>query len=371
MNKDIANIADDYLYHGLPAAFDKYLMEIGRRNLLHLLDDLRAFMNDLHWMYVEIGRMHRRPRLQLLHPELFDSFKQSDLFIRNAIQSKNKAVLDRIPFFENHFFSMIAANGGYAFYRLFNQQQSFMVDFICDMSPESFYPIMLHPDYPAIKHLLLYEALESRNLNLAMFILKPTHVVLDKWIVKCLPMPDELEKMVISRINKTTDARLITSSLLYYKAVSYGMYPAALILDRSRTGRLLQNPQIVCDFLASMICNNQTEYVRDLVKYNYSCEDTEYLSDSVDVNTSIEIIKLVNFSHIRNPRVQLYKNNKAPDELTDDFNLLDLPALLDPSLNCSKKFKISLIENISYPTCHPLHKRHPYAKEIKRLMETV
>lgn len=363
---DISEIVEQYLYNDLPATFDGYLIEIGKRNLLYLLGDVLQYMTTEHWMYVEMGRIMGQKHLDLIRPDLFDTFKQTSDFINVIIRSKNRRLIDKLRFIENHHFNLIAATGGYAFYKVFCS--SSMIDFISDMMPNTFYPLMLHPDYPRIKHLLLYEALTGRNLKLAMFILKPYKVELDKWVVKCLPLPDSLENLLIKEISKTINVRSITMNFLCDSAIKYGMFPVALAINNSTTLTTLQNPQHVCSYLSCMIANNEVEYVRELVKYNYKCNNTAFLCDGIDNTTSIEIIKLVDFDRIFHVRVKLYKIGKIMIDDVDAFSIEDLPALLDPNLKCSDKFKIALAERISYPTFHPLARRNKYTKHVRRLL---
>lgn len=370
---DISEIVEQYLYNNLPSTFGGYLLQIGERNLLHLLNDVEKYMTKEHWMYVEMGRIRGQKHLPLLKPELFDYFKSNNKFMIILLSNGGKRLIDKLPFIENHYWSRIAAIGGYTFYRIFNPisgDNACMINFIRDMTPKTIYPFTLHPDYPRIKHLLLHEAITGRNLKLAMFILKPYVMVLDPWVVKCLPMPDSLENLLHKRISKTTNPRSITYEILCLSAINYGMYPVALELNRNLTLSSLKSPSNVCGYLACMMCNNETEYVRELIKYDYTCEDTVYLIDAVDELTPIEIIKLINFTTHTNPRVRLYKEDKVAVDNMDYFTSADIPALMNPSLVCSQEFKISLIEHISYPVFHPLYNRNKYAKYVKQFWLT-
>lgn len=358
---DISEIVEQYLYNDLPSTFDGYLLHIGRRNLLHLLADVEQYMTDSHWMYVAMGRISKQKHLKLLKPELFLSFCADRDFVKIVLFSGIKRLINKLSIIDPEF---IAATGGYGFYRVFHNQPALFINNVGYMMPKTFYPISLYPNYQSLKVLLLYEAINSRNLTLAMFILKPYPVELDKWVVKAMPLPEIFETYLRAELSKSIMINTINKDSLYSNACEYGMYSVAQLLGKPT----LNNPVDVCGYLACAIASDDIVSVRELVKYDYNCDDTIYLCNGIDLDTSIEIIKLVNFTHINNARVRLYKSGVVLVHDLDNFSGADLPALLDPKLQCSDIFKRALLERISYPKFHPLANRNKYTKHAKRLL---
>jgi hypothetical protein len=369
MYRELEDIVDEYLYDDLPYDMENYLIAIGYRNLMILTNALMPHMGADEWLYVNIGRLMSKRRLPIIHMEHLSHYVSNDRFIKLAIKSKRRDIIDHISSVETHILAAAIASGGYATYKWLHETPFVLVNLLGFCQPEPFYTITLHPDYPSVKMNILYAAFMARNSRLAGYILGVrTGIVekLDRWVLKSLPLPGQFEKMV-----KSQHPLLMFDGVdgAFQLAVRFGMYIICKTIKPELTTQICSNPAVVHDFLLTSICENDVESVRELVKYKYV---SAHIDHAIFYDTNPDIIRLIDFddpADAENPRVLLYKRGCIRrGAVLQEFSSMDLPALLDPDLVCTKEFLIPLVEYFAVPKFHPLYNRHKYKRELTAVL---
>lgn len=360
MLDELGKIVEEYLFNDLPYSMDDYLIEIGRRNLMMLLRDLLPYTNHVEWKMINIGRLMNKRSLPILHPEYMSYYRTDELFVKTAIKSGRKSVIDKVGVIDDHIYTTVVACGGYAFHKYLQGTPDIFINLIGFCMHKMFYTITLHPDYEKIKLNIFLAAVEAKNTILASYILRPTVGDIDKWVLATLPMPGHFEKLV----KKKFSSNIIRSLDDAFPAVSImGMYNVSKLLNFKGVLQMCSSPIHVNHFLLFSITENDVNAVRELVKYDYH---KDHLELTIFHDTYPEIIKLVEFEHYEAiPRILLYKQGIVRSGvLLREFSEFDLPALFNPNLVCDKSFLVSLVEHFAIPRFHPLYNRHKYKREL-------
>lgn len=373
---DLSDLMEDFLYADLPYQFDRYLIAIGQRNLLHLLRPFISKMGAEEWMYVNIGRMSSDSKFGLLHPEHKLYYIDKDLFVKAAIQSRNPYWVNLVELFQNHNANLILHTGGHAFNKFFRRYT--VLDFIGQFSPRTVYPFIIHSGYnDIVKYLILFESARAMNLPAIDFLLFPTagmkkyKIELDKDIV-----------VTVDRFYRDSVPRLLNSPLLDVNraiddtiriAEEKGIYTICKALCPDKLERLLSNRDFVGLCIANCISADEIGNIRELVKHPYN---TRYLRHAINQFTSPAVIKMLDFgtTDTKDYRVNFYKHHIIAEGATlSDFCDSDLPYLIEniEHIDCSSSFKMEVINWLTCPPIHPLHKRNEYKRAIKRISATI